>query len=108
MQLLKRGIRHSAMVGVRPLNVPPRPVVGEAFTLRNIPMREDLSTPEVLANRENAQRRAIEEVPEGAVLVIDGRGRGDVAFPRGRWVRLHSAWRCRLGLSFRRRARLPT
>ena len=79
MQLLKRGIRHSAMVGVRPLNVPPRPVVGEAFTLRNIPMREDLSSPEVLAHRENAQRRAIEEAPEGTVLVIDGRGRGDVA-----------------------------
>ena len=79
MQLLKRGIRHSAMVGVKPLNVPPRPVVGEAFTLRNIPMREDLSSPEVLAHRENAQRRAIEEAPEGTVLVIDGRGRGDVA-----------------------------
>ena len=79
MQLLKRNIRHSAMVGVRSLNVPVKPVVGEAFTLRNIPMREDISSPEVLACKENAQRRAIEETPEGAVLVIDGRGRGDVA-----------------------------
>ena len=79
MQLLKRGIRHAAMVGVRPLNSPAKTFVAEAYTLRNIPMREDLSSPEVLASRDNAQRRAIEEMPAAAALVIDGRGRGDVA-----------------------------
>ncbi len=79
MQLLKRGIRHCAMAGVRPLNVPFKPFVGEAFTLRNIPMREDLSSLELLGHRENAQRRAIEEATAGAALVIDGRTRRDVA-----------------------------
>jgi regulator of RNase E activity RraA len=79
MQLLKRGIRNVAMAGVRPLNTPTQPIVGEAYTLRYIPMREDLSTPEVLGQPDFAPRRAIEEVPAGAVLVVDGRGRGDVA-----------------------------
>ena len=79
MQLLKRGIRNVAMAGVRPLNAPTKPIVGEAYTLRYIPMREDLSTPDVLGQPDFAPRRAIEEVPEGAVLVVDGRGRGDVA-----------------------------
>lgn len=79
MQLLKRGIRNVAMSGVRPLNTPTQPIVGEAYTLRYIPMREDLSTPEVLGRPDFEPRRAIEEVPPGAVLVIDGRGRGDVA-----------------------------
>lgn len=79
MQLLKRGIRHVAMSGVRPLNSPARPIVGEAYTLRYIPLREDLSGPEMLGRPDYAPRRAIEEVPADAVLVIDGRGRGDVA-----------------------------
>ena len=47
-------------------------MVGEAYTVRFIPMREDLSDPAVLGSRENPQRRAIEECPEGAVLVMDG------------------------------------
>lgn len=79
MQLLKRGIRHVAMTGVRPLNVPVKRVVGAAYTLRYIPLREDLSSPEVLGRPDFEPRRAIEEVPAGAVLVVDGRGRGDVA-----------------------------
>ncbi|MBT6095377.1 MAG: ribonuclease activity regulator RraA [Rhodospirillaceae bacterium] len=79
MQLLKRGIRNVAMNGVRPLNNPTKPIVGEAYTLRYIPLREDLSGPDVLGKPDFAPRRAIEEVPPGAVLVVDGRGRADVA-----------------------------
>ena len=48
MQLLKRGIRNISMAGVRPLNTPVRRVVGPAYTLRYVPLREDLSTPDVL------------------------------------------------------------
>lgn len=79
MQLLKRGIRNVSMVGPKPLNTPMKPIVGEAYTLRYVPMREDLSTPDVLADPDFAPRVAIEQAPEGAILVIDGRGRGDIA-----------------------------
>ena len=72
MQLLKRGLRATAMCGVAPLSGEQKRVVGEAYTVRFIPMREDLSDPAVLGSRENPQRRAIEECPEGAVLVMDG------------------------------------
>ena len=72
MQLLKRGLRATAMCDVAPLSGEQKRVVGEAYTVRFIPMREDLSDPAVLGNRETPQRRAIEECPEGAVLVMDG------------------------------------
>jgi len=79
MQLLKRGLRNVSMVGPKALNAPAKPLVGEAYTLRYVPMREDLATPDVLGRADYGPRRAIEEVPAGAVLVIDGRGQGDIA-----------------------------
>jgi regulator of RNase E activity RraA len=79
MQLLKRGIRNVSMAGVGPLNRPVMPMVGVAYTLRYVPLREDLSAPEVLGRADYAPRRAIEEAPAESVLVIDGRGRADVA-----------------------------
>ncbi len=79
MQLLKRGIRNISMAGVRPLNTPVQRVVGPAYTLRYVPLREDLSTPDVLGGADYPPRLAIEHAPEGSVLVIDGRGRGDIA-----------------------------
>ena len=78
MQLLKRGIRATAMRGVAPLAGGQGRVVGEAYTVRFIPMREDLSAPAVLGARENPQRRAIEECPAGAILVMDGLGNSNV------------------------------
>ena len=78
MQLLKRGLRATAMSGVAPLSGAQGRVVGEAYTVRFIPMREDLSAPAVLGRRENPQRRAIEECPAGAVLVMDGLGNRNV------------------------------
>jgi regulator of RNase E activity RraA len=48
-------------------------MVGEAYTLRYIPAREDLSGPAECADRSHPQRRAIEECPEGAVLIADCR-----------------------------------
>ena len=49
-------------------------LVGPAFTLRNIPAREDLDRVGVFARPEHPQRKAIESVPAGHVLVIDCRG----------------------------------
>jgi regulator of RNase E activity RraA len=73
-QLFKRGLRNQFMQGVRPLGRYPRNLVGPAFTLRNIPAREDLDQIGVFANPEHPQRKAIEVTPEGHVLVVDCRG----------------------------------
>jgi regulator of RNase E activity RraA len=48
-------------------------MVGEAYTLRYMPAREDLNTIDVFKNREHPQRKAVEECPPGAVFVIDSR-----------------------------------
>ncbi len=48
-------------------------MVGEAFTLRYMPAREDLNKLEVFRDRSHPQRKAIEDCPPGAVLVMDSR-----------------------------------
>ena len=78
-QLFKRGLRNCFMQGVQPLNAGqwnrlPHNLVGPAFTLRNIPAREDLDHVGVFANPDHPQRRAIEITTEGHVLVLDCRG----------------------------------
>ncbi|MFY7779598.1 MAG: ribonuclease activity regulator RraA, partial [Tagaea sp.] len=47
--------------------------VGEAYTLRYIPAREDRTPISVFQNRAHPQRKAVEECPPGAVMVIDSR-----------------------------------
>ena len=71
--LFKRGLHHQFIQDVRPLNPSLPNMVGEAYTLRYMPAREDLNTIEVFKNREHPQRKAVEECPPGAVLVIDSR-----------------------------------
>jgi regulator of RNase E activity RraA len=73
-QLFKRGLRNRFMRGVRPLGAYGANLVGPAFTLRNIPAREDLDVVEGFANPEHPQRKAVETVPAGHVLVVDCRG----------------------------------
>ncbi len=71
--LYKRGLRNQFIQDVRPLN-PDRPnMVGEAFTLRYMPAREDLNPVSVFLDRNHPQRQAVEQCPPGAVLVIDSR-----------------------------------
>lgn len=75
--LFKRGLRNQVVQDVRP--VAPAAgrfagsMVGEAFTLRYMPAREDLNGLEAFRDRAHPQRRAVEECPPGAVLVIDSR-----------------------------------
>jgi len=71
--LFKRGLSHQFIQNVRPLNAGLPNMVGEAYTLRYMPAREDRNTIEVFKNREHPQRKAVEECPPGAVLVIDSR-----------------------------------
>jgi regulator of RNase E activity RraA len=71
--LFKRGLRNQYIQDVRPLNSAAGPMVGEAFTLRYIPAREDLNPISVFQDRSHPQRKAVEECPAGAVFVIDSR-----------------------------------
>ncbi len=71
--LYKRGLRNQMIQDVRPLHSPAESMVGEAFTLRYIPAREDLNQLVVFRDRGHPQRKAVEECPPGAVLVMDSR-----------------------------------
>ncbi|MGQ0580398.1 MAG: ribonuclease activity regulator RraA [Reyranella sp.] len=71
--LFKRGFRTQFIQDVHPLS-PVQPVlVGEAFTLRYMPAREDLNQLAVFRDRGHPQRKAIEDCPPGAVMVMDSR-----------------------------------
>jgi len=71
--LFKRGLRNQFIQDVRPLNPALPNMVGEAYTLRYIPAREDLNPITVFQDRNHPQRKAVEECPPGAVLVMDSR-----------------------------------
>ena len=71
--LFKRGLRNQFIQDVRPLSQKGRNMVGQAFTLRYIPAREDLNQLEVFRNPAHPQRAAIETCPPGHVLVMDSR-----------------------------------
>src|SRR4030081_3642821 len=70
--LLKKGLRNVWFRGCRPLRSGLPRVVGPAFTMRFVPAREDLATPESWASPRSS-RAAIEEMPEGVVAVADAR-----------------------------------
>jgi len=72
-QLFKRGFRTRFMTGVLPLHADMK-LVGVARTLRYVPMREDLDHMGVFRDPEMPQRKAVELVGPGEVLVIDARG----------------------------------
>jgi regulator of RNase E activity RraA len=79
-QMFKRGLRNVYLQGVHRLTRPSGGnLVGEAFTVRNIPAREDIDQLSAFENPEHPQRKAIESVPPGGVLVIDTRGEKRVA-----------------------------
>lgn len=72
--LFRKGFRTRFIAGVMPVNPGAARFVGPAFTLRFIPAREDIDTMGKYASSEHVQRRAIEECPAGAVLVIAANG----------------------------------
>src|SRR5262245_14034093 len=71
--LFKRGVRRQMIQDVQPLDPAKPTMVGEAFTLRYMPAREDLNPITVFQDRSHPQRKAVEECPPGAVFVIDSR-----------------------------------
>src|SRR5215216_7581776 len=74
--LLKKGIRRCWMQGPMPLFNAGERVVGRAFTLRFVPVREDLATPESWSSPRST-RGAIEDMPEGCIAVGDAMGVAD-------------------------------
>jgi regulator of RNase E activity RraA len=76
--LYKRGFRNVFIQGARPLK-PGQRLAGPAYTLRYIPSREDLDGIETFRDPRHPQRVAVEEIPPGAVLVMDCRGDVSVA-----------------------------
>lgn len=71
--LFKRGLRNQYVQNVARLNPAWERMVGPVYTLRYIPAREDLNPVEVFRDPDHPQRRAVEEIPEGHVLVMDCR-----------------------------------
>lgn len=74
--LLKKGLRNCWIRGAMALTGTARTgtrAVGEAFTLRFVPMREDLATPASWGNPIST-RAAIEAMPEGVIAVADAMG----------------------------------
>ena len=75
--LLKKGVRRTWMRGPMPLaSAAGKRVIGPAFTLRFVPAREDLATPESWSSPRST-RAAIEAMPEGVVAVVDALGLRD-------------------------------
>jgi regulator of RNase E activity RraA len=71
--LFKRGFRIQCIQDVHPLGADQPTMVGEAFTLRYMPAREDLNKIDVFRDRSHPQRKAVEECPPGSVMVMDSR-----------------------------------
>ncbi|SIQ91493.1 Regulator of RNase E activity RraA [Maribacter ulvicola] len=71
--LFKKGLKNQFIQHVKPLKLGKPTMVGEAYTLRYIPAREDLNPITVFRDPEHLQRVAVEECPQGAVMVIDSR-----------------------------------
>jgi regulator of RNase E activity RraA len=72
--LFKPGLRNQMIQSIKPLS-PPKALsmVGEAYTLRYIPAREDLNTMDVFRDPNHPQRKGVDECLPGVVMVIDSR-----------------------------------
>jgi regulator of RNase E activity RraA len=78
--LFKRGFRNVYIQGIKLLSKPTTGnLVGPAFTMRSIPAREDLDQISAFDDPNHPQRKAIESVPPGHVLVLDCRQEKRVA-----------------------------
>ncbi len=71
--LLKKGLRNVWMRGTRPIRPGQPRLIGRAFTLRFVPAREDLATPELWSSPIST-RAAIEGMPDGCITVVDAMG----------------------------------
>lgn len=74
--LFKKGLRNVWIRGSTPL-LPGQPrIVGRAFTMRFVPMREDLANPQAWTSPRST-RVAVEQMPAGCIAVVDAMGNTD-------------------------------
>ena len=71
--LLKKGLRNAWIRRAKPLSPNQPKLIGQAFTLRFLPAREDLATPESLSSPRST-RAAIEDMPDGCIAIADAMG----------------------------------
>ena len=71
--LYRRGLRNQVIQDVRPVARKGKNMVGPAFTLRYMPAREDRNKLEAFRDPMHKQRQAVEQCPEGSILVMDSR-----------------------------------
>lgn len=71
--LVKHGFRNTFIGGIKLINPGAPRMVGPAYTLRYIPAREDLDQSSAFEGRKHPQRIAVENCPEGHVMVFDSR-----------------------------------
>jgi regulator of RNase E activity RraA len=71
--LLKKGLRNVWLRGPMPLRTGLPRLVGRVFTLRFVPAREDLATPESWSSPIST-RAAVEDMPPGCIAVVDSMG----------------------------------
>lgn len=74
--LFKKGLRNIWLRGSNPFRPGQPRVVGEAFTMRFVPAREDIATPAAWSSPKST-RVAVEAMPEGSVVVVDTMGNAD-------------------------------
>ncbi len=79
--LLKKGLRNVWIRGASPITpgAKGKRVVGRAFTVRFVPAREDLATPESWSSPKST-RAAIEQMSAGCIAVVDANGVKDAGF----------------------------
>lgn len=79
--LLKKGLRNVWIRGAFPITpaAQGKRIVGRAFTVRFVPAREDLATPESWSSPKST-RAAIEQMPAGCIAVVDANGVKDAGF----------------------------
>lgn len=78
--LAARGIANGFLAGLAPLDPDACRFVAEAYTMRALPVREDMLRAVAEGRRPNLHRQAMREVAAGQVVVTDCGGDGGISF----------------------------
>jgi regulator of RNase E activity RraA len=74
-QLLKKaGMRSRHIAGAAPLALTVSHFVGIAYTMRFVPLREDLEAWNSLEDSESVMLRVMDSIPMGSALIVDAQG----------------------------------
>lgn len=77
------GLHNVSLRNVLPIDPSLGRFAGPAYTLRYVPLREDLHPEQYLDHPANLMTPAVEDIPAGAVMVLDANARNDVGMLGG-------------------------